>query len=43
MLSEASQTEWHEPFHLPTEISGFSMEILSTHDLPNYKFHPFLL
>ena len=39
MFSEASQTEWREPFHLPTEISGFSMETVSTHDLPNQKFH----
>ena len=42
MLSEASYTEWREPFHLPTEISGFPLEIvrLSKHDLPNQKFLP---
>ena len=40
MLSEDSQTEWREPFHLPTEISGFPMEIVSTHDLPNQKCYP---
>ena len=42
MLSEASQTEWREPFHFPTKISGFPLEIvrLSTHDLPNPKFLP---
>ena len=25
MFSEASQTEWHEPFDFPTGISGFPM------------------
>ena len=27
MFSETSQTEWREPVHFPTGISGFSMEM----------------
>ena len=33
MFSEASETLWHESFDLPSGISGFPMQIVSTHGL----------
>ena len=34
IFSEASQTEWHEPFDFQPEFSGFPVEIVRTPGLP---------
>ena len=35
IFSEASQTEWREPFDFPTGISGFPVKMVSTPRFPN--------
>ena len=37
ICSEASQTEWREPFDFPTRISGFPTKMVSTPNITHVR------